>query len=62
MMYEEKWGEIVTDWLMEDYALKKKLLRNNKNIFEQLQKFGWYVNTKLDKNYRGSCLNSTGVK
>lgn len=25
MMYEEKWGEIVSDWLTEDYALKKKL-------------------------------------
>ncbi|MGA3676959.1 PLP-dependent aminotransferase family protein [Lysinibacillus agricola] len=23
---------------------------------------GWYVNTKLDKNYKGGCLNSTGVK
>ena len=22
----------------------------------------WYVNTKLDKNYKVSCLNSTGVK
>lgn len=22
----------------------------------------WNVNTKLDKNYRGCCLNSTGVK
>jgi len=35
MMYEDKWGEIVSDWLMEDFALKKKLRRNNKNIFEQ---------------------------
>src|SRR5690625_2069020 len=41
MMYEEKWGEIVSDWLTEDYALKKKLRRNNKNIFEQLQKLGF---------------------
>src|SRR5699024_8924412 len=38
MKYTEKWGEIVSDWLMEDYALKKKLRRNNKNIFEQLLK------------------------
>ena len=22
----------------------------------------WNVNTKLDKSYRGCCLNSTGVK
>lgn len=41
MMYEEKWGEIVSDWLMEDRALKKKLRRNNKIIFEQLEKLGF---------------------
>jgi len=33
-MYEEEWGEIVIDWLTEDYALKKKLRRNNQTIFE----------------------------
>lgn len=37
MMYEEKWGEIASDWLMEDLALKKKLRRNSKNIFMELQ-------------------------
>ena len=41
MMYEEKWGEIVSDWLLEDYALKKKLRRNNKNIYEQLKELGF---------------------
>lgn len=41
MMYEEEWGEIVIDWLVEDYALKKKSRRNNKNIFEGLQKLGF---------------------
>lgn len=41
MMYEEEWGEIVIDWLVEDYALKKKARRNNKNIFEGLQKLGF---------------------
>nr|WP_144929280.1 IS21 family transposase [Paenibacillus bovis] len=41
MMYEEKWGEIVSDWLMEDYGLKKKLRRNNKVLFGQLQKLGF---------------------
>src|SRR5690606_155706 len=41
MMYEEKWGEIVSDCLLEDYALKKKLRRNNKGIFEQLQELGF---------------------
>lgn len=42
MMYEEKWGEIVSDWLSEDLALKKKLRRNNKNIFKELQKKGFH--------------------
>ena len=37
MMYEEKWGEIVIDWLMEDFALKKKLRSKNTTIYEQLQ-------------------------
>src|SRR5690625_3560868 len=41
MMYEDKWGEIVSDWLMEDLALKKKLRRNNTNIFGALQKLGF---------------------
>jgi transposase len=41
MMYEGKWGEIVSDWLMEDRALKKKSRRNNKIIFEQLGKLGF---------------------
>jgi len=41
MMYEEKWGEIVIDWLMEDFALKKKLRRKNTTIFEQLQELGF---------------------
>ncbi len=41
MMYEEKWGEIVSDWLLEDYALKKKLRRNNKVIFQQLKQLGF---------------------
>ena len=41
MMYEDKWGEIVIDWLSEDYSLKKKLRRNNKNIFEGLKKMGF---------------------
>lgn len=41
MMYEEKWGEIVSDWLMEDLALKKKLRRNNKNIFVALQQLDY---------------------
>ena len=41
MMYEEKWGEIVSDWLLEDYALKKKLRRNNKIIYQQLKERGF---------------------
>lgn len=49
MMYENKWGEIVSDWLMEDQALKKKLRRNNKIIFEQLKSIGF------PGSYRTTC-------
>ncbi|WP_237417338.1 IS21 family transposase [Halobacillus litoralis] len=41
MMYEEHWGEIVTDWLIEDQKLKPKLRRRNKTIFQQLQTHGF---------------------
>jgi len=41
MMYEGKWGEILLDWLIEVYALKKKSRRNNKIIFQQLEKLGF---------------------
>ena len=41
MMYEEKWGEIVIDWLEEDLKLKKKLRRTNKKIVEDLKKMGF---------------------
>ncbi len=41
MMYEEEWGDIVSDWLVEDRALKKKLRRNNKKIFEELEALGF---------------------
>lgn len=44
MMYEEKWGEIVSDWLLEDRALKKKLRRTNKGIYEAL----------LENEFKGS--------
>lgn len=38
MMYEEHWGEMVSDWLEEDLRLKKKLRRTNKQIYEELLK------------------------
>ena len=41
MMYDQEWGEIVSDWLMEDYALKKKLRRNNTILFNQLKALGF---------------------
>lgn len=49
MMYEEKWGEIVSDWLFEDQKLKKKSRRTNKQIFEELKKLGF------DGSYRTVC-------
>lgn len=41
MMYEEPWGEIVSDWLWEDQKLKKKNRRTNKGIFQGLQALGF---------------------
>ena len=38
MMYDEKWGEIVSDWLEEDSKVKKKLRRTNKQMYEALGK------------------------
>ncbi|WP_277587401.1 hypothetical protein [Psychrobacillus antarcticus] len=32
MMYKEKWGLMVSDWLFEDAREKKKLRRNNLQI------------------------------
>ncbi|SES37367.1 hypothetical protein [Salisediminibacterium halotolerans] len=34
MMYDEVWGDMVSDWLIEDYALKKKLRRTNKCLWQ----------------------------
>ena len=41
MMYDEHRGEIVSVWLMENQALKKKKRRNNKNLYKQLQTLGF---------------------
>lgn len=39
MMYQEKWGMMVSDWLFEDTKEKKKLRRNNSQIFKELQNY-----------------------
>lgn len=49
MMYEEKWGEIVSDWLFEDSKLKKKSRRTRKQIFEDLREMGF------EGSYRTVC-------
>lgn len=41
MMYEEKWGEIVSNWLLEDQKLKKKSRRTNKQLLTELKKHGF---------------------
>ncbi len=41
MMYEGKWGEIVSDWLLEDLKLKKKSRRTNKKLFTDLNEMGF---------------------
>ncbi|MBR7555028.1 IS21 family transposase [Allobacillus sp. GCM10007491] len=50
MMYEEKWGDIVSDWLIEDQKLHRKNRRTNKTIYEQLQELGF------TGSYRTVCL------
>ena len=51
MMYEEKWGEIVIDWLEEDLKLKKKLHRTNKKIVEDLKKMGFKGSDRTVYNF-----------
>ena len=41
MMYEEKWGEIVSAWLFEDSKLRKKSRRTKKKIFHDLVELGF---------------------
>jgi transposase len=41
MMYEEEWGEIVSDWLFEDSKLRRKDRRSKKKLFEELQGLGF---------------------
>lgn len=41
MMYKEKWGEIVSDWLEEDRKMKKKDRRTNKGVLIQLKDLGF---------------------
>jgi len=51
MMYEEKWGEIVSDWLWEDQQLKRKDRRNNTVIFKALEKKGFPGSYRTVCNY-----------
>jgi transposase len=41
MMYEEKWGEMITDWLFEDFKLKRKSRRTNKELHNELVTYGF---------------------
>lgn len=50
MMYDEGWGEIVSDWLLEDQQLKRKKRRTKKKLFETLQSMGF------EGSYRTVCL------
>nr|WP_316245660.1 IS21 family transposase [Robertmurraya massiliosenegalensis] len=49
MMYEENWGEIVSDWLFEDSKLKRKERRTKKKMFEELQEL------RFKGSYRTLC-------
>lgn len=48
-MYQEKWGEIVSGWLSEDYKLKKKSRRTALAIFKELKELGF------EGSYRTVC-------
>ncbi len=50
MMYEEKWGEIVSDWLFEDSKLRRKQRRTSKAIFLALKEIGF------PGSYRTVCM------
>ena len=41
MMYEEKWGDIVSLWLTEDFKLPRKKRRTNKQFFNDLIESGF---------------------
>jgi transposase len=41
MMYDDQWGEILTDWLWEDQKLKKKSRRTNTKMFRELKEMGF---------------------
>lgn len=41
MMYKEKWGLMVSDWLLEDRRETAKKRRNKTQIFEELKRFGF---------------------
>lgn len=49
MMYEQKWGEIVSLWLTEDFKLPKKKRRTNKQFFNDL------VDAGFPGSYRTVC-------
>lgn len=51
MMYKEKWGEIVGDWLWEDQKLKRKERRTNKGIFTALQDMGFQGSYRTVSNF-----------
>jgi hypothetical protein len=50
MMYSEKWGVIVSDWLFEDSKLKKKSRRTNIELLKELKALGF------EGSYRTLCI------
>src|SRR5699024_4092724 len=51
MMYEEKWGEMVADWLLEDQKLKRKSRRTNEQLFVELKKNEFHGSYRTVCNY-----------
>lgn len=50
LMYEEKWGDIVSSWLAEDARLTKKKRRTNTQFHKELKEIGF------NGSYRTVCM------
>ncbi|WP_324295689.1 IS21 family transposase [Rossellomorea vietnamensis] len=58
MMYEDKWGEMVADWLFEDQKLKRKSRRTNKELYNELTKYGFTGSYRTVCNFIKEWKNS----
>ncbi len=55
MMYKERWGEIIIDWLEEDSKIKRKLRRTNKQMYEALVTMGFLGSYRTVCDFIADC-------